>query len=55
MKALETVAVSTCGWFLLLSFRELVTMFPPRSLTSKWGSAGGCGEGPWPLAGGCPG
>ena len=46
MKALETVAVSTCGWFLLLSFRELVTMFPPRSLTSKWGQLEGAARVP---------
>lgn len=45
MKALQTVAVSTCAWFLLLSFREGVTMFPPRALTAKWGQRGGCGEG----------
>ena len=46
MKALETVAVSTCGWFLLLSFRELVTMFPLRSLTARWGQLEGAARVP---------
>lgn len=51
-KALETVAVSTCGWFLLLSFRERAATLPPRSLSAEWGQLEGAARVPaargWP-------